>query len=123
VRSTSGRRAVDERSTIGGAYLRGFPGLQDIRANAILATCIRGRLHFASPRHFGSTTVQSFPAYHYLLASCIRHAVVLRNPLVVLATGKVFHRVNDTEDRLVTQIVNECRTSCNQNATGTVGGN
>ena len=37
--------------------------------------------------------------------------------------GKVFHRVNDTEDRLVTQIVNECRTSCNQHAKDTVGGN
>ena len=41
---------------------------------------------------------------------------MFRNPLAALATGKVLHRVTDTGDLLVTQIVNERRTSCNQNA-------
>ena len=41
----------------------------------------------------------------------------------LLATGKVFQRVNQTECRLVKRIMKECRTSCNQHTKGTVGGN
>ena len=125
--STCGRRAVDERLMSGRRLVVHICG-----ASLVFRTFEQTRFwpHVyvgvyisPPPRHFGSTTFQFFPVCHYLRASCIRHALVFPNPPAVLATGKVFHRVNDTEDRLLTQTVNECRTSCNQNATGAVGGN